>query len=81
MGYVLYPSMNIENVHEREFVAEFITDSCIERVCKENTIEELLKSLLDLGYCFHEYEKDRIVNWSRTTHKQFHTLWITITQH
>lgn len=47
-------------------------------ICTADTIEKLIKILLDRGYEFNDGEKQRVINWSNTTQKKYYGTRLTI---
>lgn len=48
------------------------------QICKADTIDELIKTLIERKYSFHVDEKERIINWSNGKDKKYYGTNITI---
>ena len=69
----------LEVVKMKQFTADFhVSGSYGTQICTADTIEELIKTLIDRGYNLHKNEEKRIVDWSKTTDKKYYGMNITI---
>lgn len=69
----------LEVVKMKQFTADFhVFGSYGTQICTADTIEELIKTLIDRGYNLHKNEEKRIVDWSKTTDKKYYGMNITI---
>lgn len=68
-----------KNSQEDDYTAEFcVSGSYGTYICAADTIEELTKTLVDMGFNFHSDEEKRIADWAKTTDGKYHGTNITI---
>jgi hypothetical protein len=61
------------------FTAEYSNkDSYGTGVCTADTIEDLIETLSNRGFDFQNGQKEKIIDWSKTTDKKFYATRLTI---
>lgn len=64
----------------KQFTAEYVKRGqyCGRGVCMADTIEELIKILLNRGYKFSFGEKENVLDWSKTDKKRYYGVCLVI---